>query len=284
MCRFVAYIGDSQLIANVIVKPEDSLIKQSLTPKESALPANGDGFGVGWYVPKIDANPAVFLSILPAWNDENLLHLANKIEAPLFFAHVRSASIGGVNNFNCHPFIYKNWMLMHNGKIHDFFAIKRPLTNLLDDDIYHWIRGETDSEHFFALFLQLAKGKDVSQLTVIADVLLATFKTIEQLITQFGTEGPSYYNICLTDGKRMVASRYCTDDKLEPESLHYLEGPYFWSEENYLKEKKDSTTQCVLVASEELTNFNKQWQKVPANHLLLIDADYSIQIQRIALV
>ena len=281
MCRLVAYTGDALLLADVIVKPEDSLIKQSLQAKESSTLTNGDGFGMGWYAPKISTNPAVFLSILPAWNDENLLHLANMTESSLFFAHVRAASIGGVNTYNCHPFIYKNWMLMHNGQIHNFPAIKRPLRNLLDDDIYNWIRGGTDSEHFFALFLQLAKEKDMSQLSIIAEVLQTTFKTIQQLIDQFGTPGASYYNICITDGCRIVASRYCTDKKIEPESLHYVEGRYFWSEKNFQNKKNSKPGQCVLIASEKLTDFNEQWQIVPANHLILVNTDYSIQIEPI---
>lgn len=281
MCRFVAYIGSELLLANVLIKPEDSLIKQSLLAKESSILTNGDGFGVGWYAPKISPNPAVFLSIFPAWNDENLIHLASKIESNLFFAHVRSASTGGVNYFNCHPFIHKNWMFMHNGEISHFLSIKRPLKNLLDDEIYNWIRGETDSEHIFALFLQLSKGKDLSKLSNVAQVLLDTFKTIQQLINQFGTQGSSYYNICLTDGRRIVASRYCTGKDIEPESLHYLEGRYFWSEKEYLKEVSSKPHPCALVASEKLTNSYNQWQTVPANHLILVDSDYSVRIQPI---
>ncbi|MGC1183356.1 class II glutamine amidotransferase [Legionella sp.] len=283
MCRLVAYIGNNLLISNILVKPEDSLIKQSLLAKESSTPTNGDGFGVGWYAPKISPEPALFLSILPAWNDENLLNLANKIESPLFFAHVRAASMGGVNTFNCHPFVFKNWMFMQNGQIQNFLAIKRPLRRLLDDDIYHWIRGQTDSEHFFALFLQLAKGHDLNQLAVVAEVLLTTFNTIQQLLNQFGTPGASYYNVCLSDGKRIVASRYCTDINKQPESLHYFEGSYFWSKQDCFEEGNLTPRRCVLIASEKLTDFNKQWKPVPANHLILVDADYSVTIQPITI-
>lgn len=281
MCRLVAYIGYDILLADVLVKPEDSLVKQSLRAKESSVPTNGDGFGVGWYMPQISVNPSLFLSVSPAWNDENLLHLTAKIKSSLFFAHVRAASIGGVNNYNCHPFIHKNWMFMHNGSINDFLAIKRPLRNLLDNDLYNWIRGETDSEHFFALFLQLSKGKDMTNLSIVADVLQTTFDTVAQLLKKFGKPGASYYNICLTDGHRILASRYCTEKSIEPESLHYLEGRYFWSKTEYLKEIKTEPHYCVVVASEMLTDFNSQWRTVPANHLLLIEKDYTIQIRSI---
>lgn len=281
MCRFVAYSGEQILLENVIVKPKDSLISQSIHAKESTIITNGDGFGVGWYVPDISPNPARFLSVLPAWNDENLLHLAAKTESPLFFSHVRSASSGGVNQYNCHPFIHKHWMFMHNGEIHGFISIKRALKELLDDDIYNWVRGHTDSEHFFALFLQLAKNKDIHKIEVIAEVLESTFITIDQLLKNHGKVGCSYYNICITDGKRLIASRYSTDPEIEPESLHYLKGSFFWSEEEFLQNSHTVMPQGVIVASEQLTDFNLQWQRIPKNHFLLVDEDYTIKLKLI---
>ena len=283
MCRFVTYLGEPILLENVIVKPRDSLIDQSLHAKESSVFTNGDGFGVGWYVPDVDPNPARFLSILPAWNDENLLHLTAKIKASLFFAHVRAASSGGVNQNNCHPFIYNNWMFMHNGGIHDFISIKRSLKNLLDDDIYNWVRGQTDSEHFFALFLQLAKNKDLSSLEVIADVLEDTIETVNSLLKDVGKKGCSYFNVCLSDGKRLIASRYCTDNTIEPESLHYFKGDYFRSKEAFSQGLKSQSKRAVLIASEQLTGFNSGWHLIPKSHLILVENDHTVHLRPMAL-
>lgn len=280
MCRLVAYLGQDILLADVLVKPEDSIIKQSLAARESLIPTNGDGFGIGWYIHEISPYPAIFLSIMPAWNDENLLHLTTKIKSPLFFGHVRAASTGGVNNYNCHPFIHKQWMFMHNGQIHDFLAIKRELRNILDDDIYHWLKGATDSEHFFALFLQLAKGKNLESLSSVADVLRATFIKIEQLLQKAKKTGDSFYNICITDGKRMVATRYCTNNEKEPESLHYLTAGFRLYEDDYFA-KKTKSHKCVLIASEKLTHFISDWHMLPAHHLLLVENDQTIKIETI---
>lgn len=279
MCRFVAYLGHDVVLEDVLVKPVNSIVMQSLHARESTIPTNGDGFGLGWYVPSISPEPALFTSISPAWNDRNLLHLTAKIKSPCFFAHVRAASAGGVTNYNCHPFIHGQWMLMHNGGINDFIVVKRHLRHLLDDDIYHWIQGETDSEHLFGLFLQLAKGKNLDQLSVVADILEATLYEISQLVQHFGTKGPSFFNICLTDGERLVASRYCTDKKEKPESLHYFSGSCFTAEGRFHMLKEDHKHECVLVTSEKLTNFSSQWGNVPANHLLLVDKNRRIQLR-----
>lgn len=271
MCRLVAYMGPRVIMEDVLVKPPNSLIMQSLHARESNVRTNGDGFGLGWYVPHLSENPGLFTSISPAWNDRNLLQICSKIESSCFFAHVRAASAGGVTIDNCHPFVHGKWMLMHNGGIQDFILVKRHLRHLLEDDIYHWIKGETDSEHVFALFLQLSKGKDLSDLKVAAAVFQETLQTIGELVKQFGAPGASYFNICLTDGKRMLVSRYCNHKRYKPRSLHYLTESSLIRNISRPGLTKIKDHPLVLVASERLTAFNTEWFDMPANHMMLVD-------------
>lgn len=280
MCRLVAYLGRPTLLQNVLVTPENSIIMQSLHARETILRTNGDGFGVGWYAPEISSDPALFSSISPAWNDRNLLHLTAKIKSPCFFAHVRSASAGGVSMNNCHPFIHGDWMLMHNGEINNFTMVKRHLRHLLDDDIYDWIKGDTDSEHFFALFFQIAKGRDLSQLTVVAEVLQNTMNISEELVNQYGRTGASYYNFCLTDGRRIVATRYCSSENKKPLSLHYLIGNDFSTPQG-LWEKEEDKPAYVVVSSEKLNDLDVGWVEVPAQNMILVDENRSIQLRPI---
>jgi glutamine amidotransferase len=277
MCRLVAYLGRPTLLQNVLVTPENSIVMQSMHARETVLRTNGDGFGVGWYAPQISSDPALFTSIAPAWNDRNLLHLTAKIESPCFFAHVRSASAGGVTNFNCHPFVFGDWMLMHNGEIHNFIAVKRHLRRLLDDDIYHWIKGETDSEHFFALFLQLAKGRDMSELSVVGDVMQETIIKIEELVLEDADKGTSYFNICLTDGHRIVATRYCSFHRKKPLSLHYLVGNSISAEDLWTEEEGEPT--YIVISSERLNDIEGRWKEVPEQHMVLVDEHKNFEIR-----
>jgi glutamine amidotransferase len=282
MCRFAAYLGHPVLMEQVLVKPINSIVMQSISARESSIPTNGDGFGIGWYAPEIDNKPAVFTSTSPAWSDMNLLHLTSKVKSPCFFAHVRAASIGGVNSYNCHPFLYGDWMLMHNGDTFDFISVKRHLRHLLDDDIYHQIQGETDSEHIFALFLQRSKGQDLTNISVVADILAETLYEVRQLIHQFGKLGTSYFNICITDGKRIIASRYCTD-KQQALTLHYSQGSQFvFKSGRYHMLKEGEKKACVLIASEKLTDIEAEWHDVPANHMLLIDASHNLELRALS--
>ncbi len=276
MCRLVAYMGDAILLEDILIKPVNSLIQQSIRSKEQDYFTNGDGFGVGWYNHEISSEPGLFRSINPAWNDANLLHLASKIKSTCFFGHVRAASKGGVSHTNCHPFVHQNWMFMHNGDVHDFIKIKRHLRHLLDDDIYNWIEGETDSEHLFALFRQIAKGRDLSRPESVIEITLEVLHQLNELIMKYGTPGPSFLNICVTDGRRLIASRFCTDKDFRPESMYYSIGSKFEKKgDRYHMTHGEGQPTCLLVASERINDFCQEWHEMPSHHLLLIDADFN---------
>ncbi|MGH7456197.1 MAG: class II glutamine amidotransferase, partial [bacterium] len=145
MCRFLAYKGAPITLDNLLFQPKNSLIHQSYKAQERPEPLNGDGFGVGWYVPELDPEPAVFVSTTPAWNNRNLRYNASKVRSGCIFAHVRAASVGSVSEANCHPFHYQKFLFMHNGNIGGFKVIKRHLRNRLSDELYDWIHGQPDS-------------------------------------------------------------------------------------------------------------------------------------------
>ena len=89
MCRLMAYLGPPVLVADVVLWPDRSIIKQSYDARERKMDANlpshlaygnlnGDGFGIGWYTESnsqsarrgngaVDTTPCVFTSITPAW-------------------------------------------------------------------------------------------------------------------------------------------------------------------------------------------------------------------------
>ena len=139
------------LLEELLYKPKNSLIVQSLHSQLGAEETNGDGFGVGWY--GAQDTPAVFHSIEPAWNDRNLHELSGHLSSPLVFAHIRASTGSPVQQTNCHPFRHGRWLWMHNGYIGGFDKVKRDLTFEVDPSLYPEIEGTTDTEVFFHLAL-----------------------------------------------------------------------------------------------------------------------------------
>jgi predicted glutamine amidotransferase len=284
MCRLIAYIGNPLLLDDVLYKPKNSLIQQSIHAQDVDQPLNGDGFGLGWYNPDIDLIPGVFRSIQPAWNDQNLQFLATKIRSNCFFAHVRAASKGSVSLANCHPFQYQQYLFMHNGDIGDFTKIKRLLRRQLTDETYNWIQGQTDSEHFFALYLDIINKQ---QLHFTADnaaqVLRQTIHTVDTLLTEHQSDQPDYINAVVSDGKSMVAVRYISDLKEKSPTLFYACGSHYEFHKGicHLHPQGEGPNGAVLIASEKLSNHTADWHEVPVNHMLLVYADLSFAIQPI---
>ena len=132
MCRWLAYSGSPVRLEELLYKPQNSLIIQSLHSRLGAEATNGDGVGVGWYG---DAEiPGLFRSTEPAWSDRNLRDLAAHIDSRLVLAHIR-ASIGSpVQQTNCHPFRHGRWLWMHNGYLDGFSAMKRDLVLAVDPE------------------------------------------------------------------------------------------------------------------------------------------------------
>ena len=286
MCRFIAYIGNPLLLDDILFQPTNSLIKQSNHAREMKGPLNGDGFGLGWYAPDIDPNPALFKSIQPAWNDQNLKYLAKKIRSHCFFAHVRSASRGSVSQDNCHPFHYKQFIFMHNGDIGGFDKIKRYIRQKLSDELYEFIQGQTDSEHFFALFLNNFYKKKISfETNEIANILTETIREIENLKKEYSISESSFINAAITDGNGMVVIRYVSNLKEMPLSLYYTTGMQYKCIEGvcHIHHFEDKQNKLILVASERLTDYFDEWQEIPANHLLLINSGLITSLLRIDL-
>ena len=146
MCRFLIYRGREAFLSDLLMRSEQSLIRQSYKALEREEPLNGDGFGVGWYAHDIDPVPCVFTSTTPAWSNRNLERIAEKIRSTCVFAHVRAASPrSGISQFNCHPFQHQQFLWMHNGWIPDFHQIRRRLRDRLGDAFYNTILGTTDT-------------------------------------------------------------------------------------------------------------------------------------------
>jgi predicted glutamine amidotransferase len=285
MCRLIAYKGNPIVLNKVLFEPKHSLINQSFDAKELEEPLNGDGFGIGWYKPEIDTEPAVFVSVSPAWNNRNLRYLAPKITSGCIMAHIRAASVGDVSELNCHPFHYQDFLMMHNGGIDDFWRIKRPIRNQLTDELYNWVKGQTDSEHLFALVItyaqQHAKGKEMN-LEDIVHGFRQMIAFTNDAKAQTGIETASYLNMVITNGRIMVAIRYISDHSDEPLSLYYSEGSKYVCKDGVCEMiEAESDEKAVLIVSEKLTDLQEDWRKVGRNYFVLVDEQLKVEMRPI---
>lgn len=285
MCRYLAYIGKPALADDLLYKPQHSLIeRQSVGAQEMSIPINGDGFGISWYDFELDDVPCLFRSVRPSWSDQNLRFLAKKVKSPMIFAHVRAATPGyAIDEQNCHPFVHGKLTWMHNGMALGFRKVRRQLLRDLSDEAYDAVHGSTDSEHLFGLFLNQLEdpsGDVTTEQMVLA--MEGMFRDFDALLKEHEVREHSYLNLCVSNGKAIVATRYTTNPRVQPASLYYLFGKeYICDDYRCYMEPDQGRSESVIIASEPFTAVKSDWVKVARNSMIIVDEDLSISFRDI---
>ncbi|MBK8582582.1 MAG: class II glutamine amidotransferase [Flavobacteriales bacterium] len=283
MCRFLAYLGAPISMGELLYDPSDSIIKQSYAAREIEEPLNGDGFGVGWYHHDRSPDPAVFVSVTPAWSNRNLRSMAPKVGSRCIVAHVRAASVGSVAEANCHPFNYQDRLMMHNGGVENFSRMKRDLSNLLSEEMFLWIKGQTDSEHLFALFLDhLRKAGEKPTTDQVADAFEAMITDLKKLMAAHAINEPAYLNMVYTDGRIAVGLRYVTD-RSAALTMYYSEGKKYICTDNvcHMVRGVDKKEHAAMIVSEKLTDIADDFIEVPAQHFVFVGADLAVKLRAV---
>ncbi|WP_062209202.1 class II glutamine amidotransferase [Aureimonas sp. AU12] len=252
MCRLLAYSGTPLFLEDLLIRPEGSLVSQSMAAREARTVVNGDGCGLGWYGER--AEPGLYRGILPAWSDANLTSLCRQIRSKLFLAHVRAATSGGVSTANCHPFAQGRQLFMHNGQIGDYAKVRRRVEAMIPDALYPARKGTCDSE---AIFLAaLGRGMESDPIGAYGEILA------EILALRAGEPGePVRFAAVHSDGTRLFAFRWASDGL--PPSL-------------YSKIENGS----VLIASEPCGADAAGWQAIPPGSVLETGAGGEVILRR----
>jgi len=272
MCRLTIYKGQPILIGNIVIEPENSLLYQSRDAAyhpgvvdkchQRNILVNGDGFGVSWYGSDASLGSCCFKFVTPAWSDTNLRNIGRHIASPLLFAHVRAAASGHnphepmiVSNENCHPFTYKQYTFMHNGGIPCFKSIKLKILNLLSPETFANIKGTTDTEHIFAIYLNCLPPFDSEVPHTVSDMVDAMNQTISiivQLCKENDITDHCSLNLCVTNGTHIIATRFRNGPR-SPPSLYYNLGSNFVCKNGHFYAEDDSIGAEIVISSAPLS-------------------------------
>ncbi|HEX3975370.1 MAG TPA: class II glutamine amidotransferase [Solirubrobacteraceae bacterium] len=138
MCRLFGMTGGPERVHATfwLLEAPDSLSQQSHREP--------DGTGLGYFAH--DGRPVVSKQPIAAFQDSDFAREAKEIDSRTFVAHVRYASTGALSPVNTHPFEQDQRLFAHNGVIEGLDRLESEL----GDDM-SLVKGETDSERFFAL-------------------------------------------------------------------------------------------------------------------------------------
>jgi glutamine amidotransferase len=156
---------------------------------------------------------------------------------------------------------------MHNGDVGDFRHVRRKLLASVCDEAFGNVYGSTDSEHFFALFIDSLLANDEHDPAMrMAQALARAIARVLELVHTAGGGNDSYLNIAISDGEHAVVSRFTDAADGVPESLYYFTGELY---PDVGPKARRKGTQAVTVSSERLTA-DAGWAEVPPNQIIVL--------------
>ncbi len=279
MCRFYALRATAPTrVECCLVQAPNSLLAQSRLDLRGFENADGWGIAAHGSAPHADAadGSGAHSSLdwvierrpHPAHDDRWFQAAAARTQATTVLAHVRHATVGTVALENTHPFDHAGWTFVHNGTVPYFADIRPELLAATSPEHQAAIRGSTDSEHLFHLILSTHAAAPARPL--LASLQLALERVIGWC-RAIGQEPHLGLNVLLTDGQRMVGSRW-------QRSLHYLERtgrsrcpvcgrPHAAGARNDYR--------ALIVASEPITD--EPWPEVPERSVFEITPEVRLR-------
>jgi predicted glutamine amidotransferase len=112
-----------------------------------------DGTGLGWF--DTDGRPQTDKQPIAAYGDAKFASEAHQVASRTFVAHIRFASTGAPELVNTHPFEQQGRLFAHNGVIEDL-----PTLDVQLGEVRGLVKGDTDSERFFALITKEIAAHD----------------------------------------------------------------------------------------------------------------------------
>jgi glutamine amidotransferase len=285
MCRALLYLGEPVVLDNLLFQPDSALVRQSYMPKMLNL-LNLAGFGLRAWDPGSHQPDKPFFygsPSLPVF-DRNLKNLAEKVRAACVLAHVRGVAYSAaveISLQNVHPFQFEGmpWALAHNGDLAGMEQLKPRLAAHIRPEFLAAIRGTTDSEWIYALFMsQLSDPRAPAPEEELFAAIEATLSILREVRANAGVSVSSSVNLFIANGRQLAALRYCFDfgryhtdsvERVHEANLSFLSLWYTLGHDYALHGNEWKMTggaeraDSILVASEPLTRDTSSWVELP---------------------
>lgn len=201
MARLVGFIGNRPDLGARAIELEDRAL--TVRRREGVIPGWGVGFYQGGEIllkrRPIDDRPEI-----------SLVDMTKDVRADILVAHVRAATVGSLRTENTHPFRYRQWLFAHTGTVEGFARLRNQLSDSLPQFLQRDVRGETDSEILFHLFLSfLHDSGQLDRPNVDAasarTALRSSIALVDRLCAEEGA-GPSAMNIVVTNPEYLLVA------------------------------------------------------------------------------
>src|SRR6516164_4023779 len=193
-----------------IIGNRPDLAARVLASEAEALRARSRGAPLGWCLAfyqggevlmrrrPIDERPEIDVAKLTA-----------DVRADLVVGHVRHATVGALRTENTHPFRYRQWLFAQTGTVPEFEQVRERLVASVPDFLRGDIRGETDAEVMFHVFLSFLHdagllGDGLVDASVVREALRSSLAVVDGMTAEVGA-APGKLNLMVSNGGHIVA-------------------------------------------------------------------------------
>lgn len=270
-----------------LLDAQNALIRQSRQDQRGL--SNPHGWGMGHVA---EGETRCYRQVKPASESPQYREEALRTEGTTILAHVRRATVGEPDHANTHPFRHGPAMLIHNGHVPAFEAVRERLLDQLSETRRRSIGGTTDSEHVLALLLHLRDEHPQAPLWQITRAAVeriqrwvreadpnATVQPAEtdtQSLSHDELEHVLGLNLIWTDGTQLAGSRLnrtlWTLERSEPRACPICEA-------EHASPPEGASYRAMALASERITE--EDWSEVPDGSVFSISPAAQVRIEPI---
>jgi glutamine amidotransferase len=199
MARLFGIIGNRpDLTARVLAFEVDALRARS-----KGMPL---GWGLGFY-----QGGEVLMRRRPIdeRSELDVPKLAADVRADLIIGHIRLATVGALRTENTHPFRYRQWLFAQTGTVPEFEQVRERLVASVPDFLRGDIRGETDAEVMFHVYLSFLHdagllNDGVVDAALVREALRSSLAVVDGMTAEVGGEA-GQLNLMVSNGDYLVA-------------------------------------------------------------------------------
>ncbi len=186
------------------------LAARALAFEAEALRVHSRGTSLGWGIGFYQGGE-VLMRRRPLDEDPTVevAKVVGDVRADLLVGHVRNATVGALRTENTHPFRYRQWLFAQTGTLPSFEAIRDRLVASVPAFLRSSIRGETDAEILFYVFLSFLHdagrlNEGIPDPTHVRDALRSCVAVVDGLAAEVGGP-PSQVNVIVSNGECLFA-------------------------------------------------------------------------------
>jgi predicted glutamine amidotransferase len=276
MARLFGIIGNRPDLAARVLAFE----AEALRARSKGTPL---GWGLGFYQGgevlmrrrPIDERPEI-----------DVAKLAADVRADLVVGHVRLATVGALRTENTHPFRYRQWLFAQAGTVSEFDHVRDRLVASVPEFLRSGIRGETDAEVVFHVFLSFLH--DAGRLNdglveppLVREALRSSLAVVDGMTAEVGADAAKL-NFMVSNGDQLVAV-HRSDAAMRLRVLSgKSDGDLVIGDDPQLRRKIPELARMhfTLVASDfDETPPNGRWKAVPDCAIVTMSRDEDPRIE-----